>query len=115
MAPVNHAATPASQRRTGAMTLAAILYCWLGLAFLISSLLIDSFALRNGTLPVVFGIRLLSGPFSERLGPNAALAAAVPCGHDLLDRVCAADYGRDWPTRSVATGMGMENLALGRY
>ena len=78
MAPVNHAATPASQRRTGAMTLAAILYCWFGLAFLVSSLLITIFALRNGELPVMFGIEMLSGPFSERLGLNAALAAAVP-------------------------------------
>jgi len=78
MATVNHAPTPASHQRSAAMTLAAILYCWFGLAFLVSSLLITIFALRNGELPVMFGIEMLSGPFSERLGLNAALAAAVP-------------------------------------
>ncbi len=80
MATLNHATTSASQKRGGAITLAAILYCWFGLAFLISSLLIVISALRNGELPVVFGIEMLSGPFSQRLGLNAALAATIPWG-----------------------------------
>ncbi len=80
MAPVNHAPTPASHQRSAAMTLAAILFCWFGLAFLVSSLLITIFALRNGSLPVVFGIKMLAGPFSQRLGVHAALAATVPWG-----------------------------------
>ncbi len=80
MATLNNATTTASQRRSGAITLAAILYYWFGLAFLISSLLIVISALRNGELPVVFGIEMLSGPFSERLGLDAAIAAAVPWG-----------------------------------
>ncbi len=80
MATVNHAATPASQRRNGAVTLAAILYCWFGLAFLVSSLLIATYALRNGSLPIVFGIGMLGGPFSERLGLGAAILATVPWG-----------------------------------
>ena len=144
MATLKHAATTANHQRSGAITLAAILYYWFGLAFLISSLLIVISALRNGELPVVFGIAMLSGPFSERLGLDAAIAATVPwgvvnvlelatgywlwksrkkggklglmlapCGHGFLDRVCAADYGRDWPTESAAARMGMENLALG--
>jgi ABC-type antimicrobial peptide transport system permease subunit len=80
MTTVKHAATTASQRRSGAITLAAILYCWFGLAFLISSLLIVTSALRNGELPVMFGIEMLAGPFSERLGLGAALAATVLWG-----------------------------------
>ena len=68
MAILNNATTPASQQRSVALMLAAILYCWFGLAFLISSLLIVSFALRNAQLPVVFGIEMLSGPFSGRFG-----------------------------------------------
>jgi hypothetical protein len=80
MATLNNVTMPVSHRRTGAITLAAILYCWFGLAFLISSLLIVIYALRNGTLPVVFGIKMLAGPFSERLGLDAARAATVPWG-----------------------------------
>ena len=80
MATVNHATTTASQRRSGAMTLAAILYCWFGLAFLVSSLLIAISALRNGELPVVLGITMLGGPFSEHFGLAAAIAATVPWG-----------------------------------
>src|SRR5687767_10607878 len=80
MATMNHAATTAGHQRSGAITLAAILYCWFGLAFLVSSLLIVSSALRNGWLPVVFGIPMLAGPFSDRLGLGAALAATVPWG-----------------------------------
>ena len=70
--------TTASQKRGSAITLAAILYCWFGFAFLISSLLIVIYARRNGELPVLFQIEMLSGPFSERLGLDAALAATVP-------------------------------------
>ena len=72
--------TPAIHRRTGALTLAAILYCWFGLAFLVSSLLIATYVLRNGSLPVVLGIKMLAGPFSERLALDAAIAATVPWG-----------------------------------
>ncbi len=80
MATLNNAMTTPSQRRGGAITLAAILYCWFGLAFLISSLLIVIYTLRNGELPVMFGIKMLSGPFSERLGLDAVIAATVPWG-----------------------------------
>jgi hypothetical protein len=80
MATLTTATPAASQRRGGALTLAAILYCWFGLAFLISSVLIANAALRNGKLPVIFGIEMLAGPFSERLGLNAALAATIPWG-----------------------------------
>ncbi len=79
MATLKHATT-ASQRRSGPITLAAILYSWFGFAFLISSLLITVYTLRNGRLPVVFGIDMLAGPFSERLGVNAAIASTVPWG-----------------------------------
>jgi hypothetical protein len=80
MATVNHVTTTAIQRRSGVMTLAAILYCWFGLAFLISSLLIAISVLRNGELPVVLGITMLGGPFSERFGRETAIAATVPWG-----------------------------------
>jgi hypothetical protein len=80
MTTVNHAATTASHKLSGALALAAIVYCWFGLAFLVSSLLIVIYALRNGSLPVVFGIKMLAGPFSERLGLDAALAATIPWG-----------------------------------
>ena len=42
--------------------------------------LIASFALRNGVLPVVFGIEMLSGPFSERLGLDRLLATTALWG-----------------------------------
>jgi len=80
MATLNNAATTASHKRGGAITFAAILYCWFGLAFLISSLLIGIYTLRNGELPVIFGIKMLAGPFSERLGLDAVTAATVPWG-----------------------------------
>jgi hypothetical protein len=80
MATLNHATTTASQKRGGAISLASILYAWFGLAFLISSLLIGISVQRNGELPVVFGIEMLAGPLSQRLGLDAALAATVPWG-----------------------------------
>ena len=80
MATLNNAVTPASQRRSGVIALAAILYCWFGLAFLISSMLIVIFALRSRMLPAMFGIKMLSGPFSERFGLDGVLAAIVPWG-----------------------------------
>ena len=80
MATLNHATTTASHKRAGAIALASILYAWFGLAFLISSLLIGISALRNGELPVVFGIEMLAGPLSQRVGLDAALAATVPWG-----------------------------------
>ena len=78
MATLTTATPAAGQRRGGARTVAATLYCWFGLALLISSVLIANAALRNGKLPVIFGIQMLAGPFSERLGLNAALAATIP-------------------------------------
>lgn len=42
--------------------------------------MIALYALRNSELPVVFGIVMLAGPFSERLGVNAAIAATVLWG-----------------------------------
>ena len=80
MTTVNHAATPASQRRGATITLAAILYCWFGLSFLVSSLLIVISTLRNGQLPVVLGIEMLAGPLLQRFGRDAVLAATVPWG-----------------------------------
>jgi hypothetical protein len=75
MATMKQATIPASRQRSGATTLAAILYCWFGLAFLVSSMLIAVYTLRNGWLPLVFGIDMMAGPFSERFGM----------------------YGRSWP------------------
>ena len=80
MATLKHTTTTVGQRRNGASTLAAILYGWFGFAFLTSSLLIALYALRNSELPVVFGIAMLAGPFSERLGANAAIATTVLWG-----------------------------------
>jgi hypothetical protein len=80
MATVKHAATPASYQRSGAITLAAILYCWFGLSFLVSSQLIVISTLRNGQLPVVLGIEMLAGPLLQRYGRDAVLAATVPWG-----------------------------------
>jgi hypothetical protein len=69
---------PASRQRSSATTLAAILYCWFGPAFLVSSMLIAVYTLRNGRLPVVFGIDMMAGPFSERFGVYRAIIAALP-------------------------------------
>jgi hypothetical protein len=80
MATVKQATIPASRQRSGATTLAAILYCWFGLAFLVSSMLIAVYTLRNGRLPVVFGIDMMAGPFSERFGVYGAIMAALPWG-----------------------------------
>jgi hypothetical protein len=111
MATVNRAATPASQRRSGAMILATILYCWFGLAFLISSLLIVISALRNGDLPVVFGIKMLAGPFSERLGLSAALAATVPWGVVNILEVLAGYWL--WKSRKQGGVLGLVLLPAG--
>ena len=80
MATLNHATTTATHKRSGVIAPASILYAWFGLAFLISSLLIGISALRNGELPVVFGIEMLAGPLSQRVDLDAALAATVPWG-----------------------------------
>ena len=80
MAAVKQATKPASRQRSGATTLAAILYCWFGLAFLVSSMLIAVYTLRNGRLPVVFGIQMMAGPFSERFGVYGAIMAALAWG-----------------------------------
>lgn len=77
---LNNVTTSTSYKRSGAITTAAILYCWFGLAFLISSLLSAIYVLRNGSLPVVFGIKMLAGPFSQRLGLESAIVATVPWG-----------------------------------
>jgi hypothetical protein len=79
MATVNNATT-ASRLRSGAITVVAILYCWFGFAFLVSSLLIGVYVLRNGALPVLFGIDMLAGPISQRYGVNATVAATIPWG-----------------------------------
>jgi hypothetical protein len=80
MATMKQAATTARHKLSSTLTLAAILYCWFGLAFLVSSLLIVIYALQNGALPKVLGIRMLAGPFSERLGLGATIAATIPWG-----------------------------------
>ena len=105
MATVNRATTPAHHHRSGAITLAAILYCWFGLAFLISSLLIVISALRNGELPVVLGIEMLAGPFSERLGLGAALAATVPWGVVNILEVLAGYWL--WKSRKHGAKLGL--------
>jgi hypothetical protein len=78
MATVKQATIPASRQRSSATTLAAILYCWFGLTFLASIVLIAVYTLRNGRLPVVFGIDMMAGPFSERFGVYGAIKAALP-------------------------------------
>lgn len=40
MAILNDATTIARKRRSGALTVVAILYCWFGFAFIVSSLLL---------------------------------------------------------------------------
>jgi hypothetical protein len=100
MATLNHAKTADGQHRTVAITLAAILYGWFGLAFLVSSLLIGIYTLRNGALPVVFGIDMLAGPISQRFGPRATIAATVPWGVvNVLELVAAS-----WLWRSRKRG-----------
>lgn len=64
MATVNNATT-APHQRSDAIRVVAILYCWFGFAFLLSSLLIAIYTLRNGELPLVLGIGMLVGPLSE--------------------------------------------------
>ena len=78
MATLNPATTTASQRRSPAITVASTLYFYNGLAFLIASPLVVIYTLHNRKLPVILGIELLSGPFSQRLGPRAVIAASVP-------------------------------------
>ena len=75
---IHNALVTDQQRRSGTITLSAILYGWFGFAFLVSSLLIGVYVLQNGRLPVVFGIDMLAGPFSERFGAYGAIIAALP-------------------------------------
>lgn len=53
MATSTHATRTAGRTRNGAITLAAMLYCWFGFAFLVSSLVIVTY-----TLPIM----LIIGP-----------------------------------------------------
>jgi hypothetical protein len=76
MATVNNATT-APHQRSDAIRVVAILYCWFGFAFLLSSLLIAIYTLRNGELPVMGGIGMLAGSLSEWLGVRAAVAAMI--------------------------------------
>ena len=80
MATMNDVTSVAGPRRSTAITVAAVLYCWFGFAFIVSSVLIALYAQRTGWLPVVFGIARLAGPFVERFGVQGALAAAIPWG-----------------------------------
>lgn len=78
MAMIHNALVTDQQRRSGAITLSAILYGWFGFAFLVSSLLIGVSVLQRGRLPAVFGIDMLAGPISERFGAYGAIMAALP-------------------------------------
>jgi hypothetical protein len=78
MATMNSITSVAGPRRSTAITVAAVLYCWFGFAFIVSSVLIALYARRNGWLPVVFGIEMLAGPFADRFGVRGALAATIP-------------------------------------
>ena len=78
MATINDAKPVAGPRRSTAISVAAVLYCWFGFAFTVSSVLIALYARRTGWLPVVFGVEMLAGPFSERFGVRGALAATIP-------------------------------------
>jgi hypothetical protein len=111
MATIKHAATTASHQRSGTITLAAILYCWFGLAFLISSLLIVIYTLRNRELPVVFGIEMLAGPFSERVGLDAAIAATIPWAVvNVLEMLTGAWL---WKSRKHGGKLGLMLLPAG--
>jgi hypothetical protein len=111
MATVKQATIPASRQRSGATTLAAILYCWFGLAFLVSSMLIAVYTLRNGRLPVVLGIHMMAGPFSERLGLYAALAATIPWGIVNVLEMLAG--GWLWRSRKLGGMLALVLLPLG--
>jgi hypothetical protein len=87
MATVNNATT-APYQRSDAIRVVAILYCWFGFALLLSSLLIVFYVLRNGVLPVLFGIDMLAGPFSVRFGiEGVPLAIAMWSVVNLLEVV----------------------------
>ena len=111
MATLKHTTTTVGQRRNGASTLAAILYCWFGFAFLMSSLLIAIYTLRNAHLPVVFGIDMLAGPFSERLGLNAVLVATVPWGIVNVLEIVAGYWL--WKSRKPSGKLGLLLLPMG--
>jgi hypothetical protein len=111
MATVKPAPVMTAQRRSAATTAAAVLYCWFGLAFLVSSLLIGIFAQRNGRLPIVFGIEMLAGPFSDRFGPQGAIAAALPWSIvNILEML--AGYWL-WTSRKQGAKLGLLLLPAG--
>jgi hypothetical protein len=108
---LNDATTIAGRRRSGVLTLVAILYCWFGFAFMVSSLLIGLYVMRTRNLPVVFGIEMLAGPISERFGPDATLAAAVPwCVVNMLEMLAGAWL---WQSRKRGGVLGLVLFPLG--
>jgi hypothetical protein len=111
METLNNAAISVNQRRSGAITLAAVLYGWFGFAFIVSSVLIGVYALQNGRLPVLFGIDMLAGPISHRYGVNATIATTIPWG---IVNVLEMLVGRWlWQSRKRGGKLALVLLPLG--
>jgi ABC-type antimicrobial peptide transport system permease subunit len=111
MAILNDATTFARKRRSGALTLVAILYCWFGFAFIVSSLLIGLYALRTRNLPVVFGIEMLAGPINNRFGLDATLASTLAWGVVNLLEILAGYWL--WQSRRRGGTLGLVLFPLG--
>jgi hypothetical protein len=111
MAILNDATTIARTRRSGALSLVVILYCWFGFAFIVSSLLIGLYALQTRNLPVVFGIEMLAGPTNDRFGLNAMLATTVAWGVVNLLEILAGYWL--WQSRRRGGMLGLVLFPLG--
>jgi hypothetical protein len=68
---------PAASRRSPAITTASLLYLIVGLGTAASEIPAIAYMVQSRTLPVVFGIPLMGSTFSERLGIDFTIRAAV--------------------------------------
>ena len=67
--------------------------------------------LRNAHLPVVFGIDMLAGPFSERLGLNAVLVTTVAWSIVNVLEIVAGYWL--WKSRKPGGKLGLLLLPMG--
>jgi len=67
----------AAQRRSPTITTASILYLVVGLGTAASEIPAIAYMVQNRTFPVVFGIPLMGSWFSERLGIDFTIRAAI--------------------------------------
>ena len=67
----------AAPRRSPAITAASILYLVFGLGTAASEIPAIAYMVQNRTFPVVFGIPLMGSWFSERLGIDFTIRAAI--------------------------------------